>query len=188
MLRIWRTQTTMKNGYMIQRVSSASATSPCELVTNALVIYEDNATHAWAEATLKKFTGNTRATWKTTWWRLSDLDQPGVLAGAVSSTMRAHLIIVAVRNGGNFPLPFYIWANSWMPHRTIRGSLVGLIGTAGGSRARDYLLAVARQTGLRASIEERDLGPEQTDGSARRQGFARRSTANTRANGLMEAA
>lgn len=171
----------MNNAYMIQKVSSASATSSCEPVTNAVVIYEDNATHSWAEQALAKCAGR-RAGWKTTWWRMSDLDQPGVLAGAVSSTMRAHLIIVAVRSGGNFPLPFYVWAKSWMPHRAFRGSLVGLIGSTAETRARDYLVAVGRQVGLRVTIEERVL-PEVPQAVSGRNRSGK--VASTNGNGLV---
>ena len=63
----------------------------------------------------------------TTWWNLNELSQPAVLAGAVSKAMRADVIVVATRATEGFPLPFYIWVSSWLPHYLPgKGTLVAL--------------------------------------------------------------
>lgn len=149
------------DAHILQKARSTSGTASCTPAANVLVIYEDGATHRWAGQALSDNLGSGRNNARTTWWRMSDLEEPAVLAGAVSSALRANLIIVAVRGGGNFPLPFYFWASSWVPHRTLRGGmLVGLIGSTGESRAREYLAALGRQAGFRAIIEERALSAD----------------------------
>jgi hypothetical protein len=51
-----------------------------------------------------------------------------VLAGAVSKAMRADVIMVAIRATEGFPLPFYVWVGSWLPHRLRgKGELVALV-------------------------------------------------------------
>jgi hypothetical protein len=148
----------MDNSLLLELGLTTSASNSAHRASQAVIIYSDEATHRWAEKAFAKAAGDQRHAFRSTWWKMSDLSQPGVLAGAVSSAMRSQLIIVATRSGGNFPLPFYIWASSWLPHYVNSGgSLIGLIGTNGESGARNYLLSLARIAGLAASIEERDL-------------------------------
>src|SRR5205823_14046115 len=87
---------------------------------------------------------------RATWWKIGELNQPGVLAGAVSMAMRAKLIVVATRGAEGLPLPFYVWVNGWLPHRfSAAGALVALLGTpeepgCQPGRVKDYLRAAAR--------------------------------------------
>ena len=104
-----------------------------------------------------------------TWWKMSDLYHPGVLAGAVSQTMRADLIVVATRGTEGLPLPFYVWVNSWLPHYPAgTGALVGLLGASSTGpaplgRVRDYLVAVAKQARLELLLEEREADEESAE-------------------------
>jgi len=82
---------------------------------------------------------------------IADLSAPGILAGAVSSAVRADIIVVASRGEG-LPLPFYVWVNLWWPHRPdSAGTLVALVGQPEPRASRagpvgDYLSVVAQQT------------------------------------------
>ncbi len=114
-------------------------------------VYQDDQTHTWAKAVsqkIAKLTGEEGV--RETWWKVGDLDAPGILAGAVSSALRADLIIVAT-HGEGMPLPFYVWINLWWPHREeVSGGLVALVGApqpaaAQAGRVGDYLREVAQQ-------------------------------------------
>lgn len=138
--------------------------SPLNYGLNVTVVYEDASTRYWAD----EFCGRVakpfgQDTLSSTWWKLAELDEPAVLAGAVSTAMRADVIVVAVRAAEGLPLPFYVWVDSWLPHHA-KGlsALVALIAMpenpgAQLDRARDYLRAVARQGRLDFLIEERKL-------------------------------
>jgi len=88
---------------------------------------------------------------RASWWKIADLSAPGILAGAVSSAVRADIIVIASRGEG-LPLPFYVWVNLWWPHRPeSAGTLVALIGTPQPKALRagpvgEYLSVVAQQT------------------------------------------
>jgi hypothetical protein len=77
--------------------------------------------------------------------------------------MRADVIVVAIRATDGLPLPFYVWVDSWLPHRQQgTGALVALLGfperfVAPMERAREYLKALARKGHLDFLIEERKL-------------------------------
>jgi hypothetical protein len=129
---------------------------------NLTVLYEEASSRNWARAVVnrvEKVLGN-RAV-RCTWWSMADLHHPGVLAGAVSKAMRADLIVVAAREGEEVPLPFYIWVNSWLPHRPQKdGALVALLGhhescDRRSNRLQKYLRAVARRGRLDLLLEER---------------------------------
>jgi len=139
---------------------------------NIVFVYQDATTRKWAREVydrVAKLAGPETA--RATWWRMSDLSEPGVLAGAVSTAMRADVLVVAVRTGEGLPLPFYVWVNAWLPHRGPQtGALVALLGIGGQrsphqERVRDYLQMVARQCKLDFLPEERDLPEEREDSS-----------------------
>jgi hypothetical protein len=142
----------------ILQPASPGAARPLQV----LFVYEDAQTRAWGAEVgrwLEKQPG-----WQTlqsTWWKMADLEQPGVLAGAVSKAMRADLIIVAACGAEALPLPFYIWVNSWLPHRPPgSGTLVGLLALAQrgyphAGRLRKYLRTVARQARMACLLDER---------------------------------
>ena len=103
---------------------------------------------------------------RATWWRLDDLGEPGVLAGAVSMAIRGDVIIVALHSDEPMSLPFYVWVEAWLPHRRPQtGSLLALIDlpvapSARADEAREYLRAVARQGRLDFLVEERKLAAD----------------------------
>ncbi len=138
-----------------------------EYVLNVAVLYQDAQTHKWARQMCEHVAGLIGSgAVRHTWWKLGDLSQPGVLAGAVSTTMRADVIVVAIQAAARLPLPFYVWVDAWLPHRLPQaGALVALIGLpepAGlqSDQAREYLRAVAQQGRLDFLLQERKLPVE----------------------------
>jgi hypothetical protein len=132
-----------------------SGRSETEYELNVIYLYEDAPTRKWAREVCGRVDRlvNPEAV-RSTWWNIRDLSQPGVLAGAVSKAMRADLIVIALHAGEGQPLPFYVWVNSWWPHRPAGvGALVALLGAPErpnrqSGRMRKYLRAVASQARL----------------------------------------
>ncbi len=145
----------------------APAGAEMEQPLNLVVIYEDAATCKWARQTCEAMCmeGGKESVHRT-WWKLGELRQPAVLAGAVSKAMRADVIVVAVRATEGFPLPFYVWVRSWLPHRLqATGMLVAMFDTPeqGGfrtSRAVEYLRGVARRAQMSCLVNELNLAQE----------------------------
>jgi hypothetical protein len=140
---------------------------PTHYALNLTVLYEETHSRDWARAVVgrvEKVLG--RGAVRCTWWNMGDLHHPGVLAGAVSKAMRADLIVVATREPDVVPLPFYVWVNSWLPHRRPKtGALVALLGRAEppslrSDRMHKYLRAVARRGRLDLLLEERKCASE----------------------------
>ena len=130
-------------------------------VLNVTVVYEDAEVCQWAREAcdqMPMLAGKKSVS--TTWWNLNELSQRAVLAGAVSKAMRADVIVVATRATEGFPLPFYVWVNSWLPHHLPgKGTLVALIATSKPrslhcNRAADFLRSVAWRAGMRFQITE----------------------------------
>ena len=130
----------------------------------AVIVYEDLETREWAQEAhdrLARLAGDHPV--RATWWKLNNLFEPGVLAAAVSTAMRAEVIIVAVRSEEGLPLPFYAWVNNWLPHRPRQGGmLAALIGSASGcgagsSRVGAYLKSVADEGNLHLVLAEKTL-------------------------------
>jgi hypothetical protein len=114
-------------------------------------VYQDDESRTWAKIACERMEGLAGDEGlRATWWKISDLTAPGILAGAVSSAMRADLIVVASHAGG-LPLPFYVWINLWWPNRGEHsGALVALIGAqkreaSHSGRVGEYLRIVAEQ-------------------------------------------
>lgn len=136
-------------------------------VVNVTVVYEDAAARDWARETCEEmFTVAGVKEVQSTWWRLDGLSEPAVLAGAVSKAIRADVIVVAIRTTEGFPLPFYVWVGTWLPHRLKgKGELVALIATPRPrsfqrNRAGEYLSAVAQRAGMHLLLKERNLALE----------------------------
>lgn len=134
---------------------------------NVAVLYEDEETRQWALETHQRVGGVAGPEGlKTTWWRISDLSQPGVLAGAVSTAMRADVLIVASHAAEGLPLPFYVWVEQWMPHRLQpTGALIALLpkkqkADSRAGRLEEYLRAAARQSRLDFLVKEYRAGAE----------------------------
>lgn len=133
-----------------------------QYVMNITVVYEESQTHKWAGEvyeTMEKTLGADAV--RGSWWKLADLGQPGVLAGAVSKAMRSDMVIVSVRGSEGLPLPFYYWVNSWLPHRVGGiGALVALLGApiprnSESGRLRKFLRTVARRGRMDFLVAER---------------------------------
>jgi hypothetical protein len=133
---------------------------------NLMVVYEDAATRRWAGEFCQRVPKRTgREAVRSTWWRLGELKEPAVLAGAVSKAIRADVILVATRAFEVFPLPFYVWVSSWLPHRYHEpGVLVALVARPASLASRSsqaphfqYLRSVAREGRLAFMVEERTL-------------------------------
>jgi hypothetical protein len=153
----------MQSNFTLGRFTRAQEPNghPKELsnVSNVMVVYQDAPTRKWATNFYPaKVKGCDEV--KCTWWNLNDLSEPGVLAGAVSTAIRADVIVVAVLTGTGLPLPFYVWVDSWLPHRKLtEGKLIALVGLAKerrkeGDSGRAYLREMARQGHL--NLIERD--------------------------------
>lgn len=129
------------------------------------LVYEDAETQRWCRDVFERATrvAGQQAV-RATWWNISDLSSPGVLDGAVSTAMRADVIVVASRAAKDLPLAFYIWAEAWTAHRVrAAGALVALLAKPAahpveGGKLRDYLLAAARQGRMELILEERAPG------------------------------
>lgn len=133
---------------------------------NVVFIYEDADTREWAGEMNERISRLAAShPVRPTWWRLNNLCEPGVLAGAVSTAMRADAIVLAVRAEEGLPLPFYAWVNNWLPHRLQPGGvLIALIGkscesTRCSGRVGDYLRTVGRQSGLNFLMDHRRNKP-----------------------------
>lgn len=146
----------MESNATMERVT-AMGTRGCvreeKRATNVMVVYQDAHTRKWATNFYpSKVKGSDQV--KCTWWNLNDFSEPGVLAGAVSTAIRADVIVVAVLTGRGLPLPFYVWVDSWLPHRKLtEGKLIALVGLAAergvdGESGRAYLREMARKGNL----------------------------------------
>jgi len=156
----------------VSRLRPLTPSAPkAERLPTVTVVYEDAAALKWAQEECKRmFVGPCWVRIQSTWWKLDSLSDPPVLAGAVSKAMRADLIVVAIRATEGFPLPFYVWVGSWLPHRLHgEGKLVALIATPKPhgfhrNRAAECLRSVAQRAGMRFQVKERNLGLEALDG------------------------
>lgn len=127
---------------------------------NALFVYQDGQTRDWAREAHEHLAILAGGDLRSTWWKLGDLSQPGVLAGAVSKAIRAELVVVAVQGNEGLPLPFYVWVDTWLPHRVWgTGALITLLAEPdavnfASERLRNHLRAVAREGGMKFVSEE----------------------------------
>src|SRR2546430_37182 len=79
---------------------------------NVVFLYEDAETREWAREMhdgVCQIAGTHPV--RPTWWKLTNLFEPGVLAAAVSTAMRADVVVIAIRAEEGLPLPFYTWVN-----------------------------------------------------------------------------
>lgn len=144
----------------LEKLVTGLPTAEYEL--NATIIYDDTQTRDWAGDVYQRVgsVAGQKAV-RGTWWKLSDLAEPGVLAGAVSTAMRSDLIVVAVQSSEGLPLPFYFWVNSWLPHRVKGGgALIALLGApfprnAESGRLQKFLRTVARRARMDLMVAER---------------------------------
>jgi hypothetical protein len=124
-------------------------------------LYQDHESHCWAKKVSEKITRLTGGQGqRTSWWKINDLTAPGILAGAVSSALRADLIVVATQAQG-LPLPFYVWVNLWWPNKSeAPGALLAITGApdqilSRADRIGDYLRVVAEQAHMNFLLLEK---------------------------------
>lgn len=120
---------------------------------HVLVVYQDEATHFDAERELARICREEGRVASCTWWKLADLAEPGVLAGASFMAMRANLIILSLASYEGMPLPFYVWVGSWLPFRRLAGGGLRVLTSESGighhsEPLKNYLVAVAQQAGM----------------------------------------
>jgi len=141
------------------------------LPLNITMVYEDDETREWAREAFDRVTKLAgEQPIRPTWWRLNNLGQPGVLAAASSTAMRADVIVIAVRAAEGLPLPFYAWTNAWSPNRLqLNGVLVALLGAPQvrnhrSGRVGDFLCMIAKQARLHVLVEQRNCATEKLNG------------------------
>jgi len=128
------------------------------------LIYQDEEARAWARELSQTITKVAGESVQLSWWKIGDLTAPGILAGAVSSALRADLIVVASRAEG-LPLPFYVWVNLWWPNRSeTPGALIAVVGMPERNVSRaekigDYLRVVAEQAHMKFLCIEKPVSP-----------------------------
>jgi hypothetical protein len=143
-----------------------TASLRAERTSNLVFVYEDTQTRKWAREIFDCVNPKVRASARTTWWKLSDLREAGVLAVAVSTAMRAEVVVVCTRAAESLPLQFYVWVESWLPHRhPMSGALVALLGvprppSPPSGRVREYLRALAQEGRMEFVLEECELPAE----------------------------
>jgi hypothetical protein len=151
----------------ISRLEKLVTISPKAGALKIALVYEDAQTREWAGETYErvgKIAGKQGV--RPTWWNLANLGEPGVLAAAVSTAMRADVIVVAALAGEGMPLAFYAWVNSWLPNRISGGGvLTALLGkterpNARPTRVGEYLREVARQARMSFVLDARKLQGE----------------------------
>ena len=152
----------------INRLEKLLFVSPKEhSVVNVVIVYEDESSRAWGRELherLNELAGPAGV--RPTWWKLTNLSEPGVLAAAVSTAMRADVIVVASQASEGLPLPFYVWLKSWLPHRLQPGGiLVAMLGkpsakTAKSGRVGDYLRGMANLGHMHFLLQERKATKE----------------------------
>ncbi|HVM49114.1 MAG TPA: hypothetical protein VMU04_13870 [Candidatus Acidoferrum sp.] len=173
---------------------STRSTAIEDYALNLAILYHDARTQAWAREVYDRAIRLAGREWvRATWWKISDLTEPGVLAGAVSTAMRAEMIVVAVDASEGLPLPFQVWVDNWLPHRrSSTGCLFAFMGRSElASRRADrvgaYLREVARRARLEFLLEERHLPAPAAASSPLRHKTLLGAAASFGAQGLMTA-
>jgi hypothetical protein len=88
-------------------------------------------------------------------WSLEELSRAPAFQEAVSAAVVADVLVISIHAGDHLPPVLCAWIDSWRPRRQRHGgSLIVLLGVAAGqpeiplARAKDYLSAIARGSGL----------------------------------------
>ena len=159
----------MKRATVIDRTApseqAARAPKASEPALNVVIVYQDPVTRYWAGelwdrmGRLVDSGGICRKSWK-----IGDLTQASVFADSVQAAAKAQVLVVAVRDAGEFPVTLSVWIDAWVPNRVepAGGALVALIGVAPqpdaqSGRAYTYLESVAKRAGLDFLPTERKL-------------------------------
>ena len=153
-------------------------------------VYQDAVTREWAAQVANNATQLVReCSVRSTWWKIGELSDPGVLRDAAQAATTADVLIVAVRAADKLPLELFEWIEAWMPRRLpLAGTLVALLGTpeppgAASPHIRRYLQEVAWQGELEFLPQEQELPWEPPDFSM--QEIAEQTSAQTEASSQM---
>src|ERR1035441_8827809 len=123
----------MKRATIIDRTAPseqvARAPKESEAALNVVIVYQDSVTRYWAAELWDRMGrlidsgGICRKSWK-----IGDLTQSAVFADSVQAAAKANVLIVAVRDAGEFPVTLSVWIDAWVPNRVepSGGALVAL--------------------------------------------------------------
>jgi hypothetical protein len=138
-----------------------------EAALNVATVYQDSLTRYWATELwdrVRQVIGNGGICRQS--WRMSELTDPKVFSDAVQAAAAADVLVISMRDRGEWPMGLQLWFDAWLPKRAGRtGALVALIGVPGepsaaSGRAYSYLETAARQAGLDFLPRERKLPAE----------------------------
>jgi hypothetical protein len=122
---------------------------------NIAGVYEDVVTREWAVQSYHRaaqLAGEEQVQKK--WYDVNALGDPALLREAVSSALRADVIVVSVYAAEELPLNLYVWVAAWLPRRFSRvGAMAAMVGVhepedSHSVRTIEYLQAVARKAQL----------------------------------------
>ena len=165
----------MRSTHLSKRILPSTRVSALtedpEPTLNVATVYQDSLTRCWAielwdrvgELISRKNVGRQS-------WRIDQLKNPRVFANAGRAAAEADVLVISVRDAGEWPANLQVWIDSWLPRRAGReGALVALIGVPGrqdgqSGRAHQYLSGVAREAGMDFLPRERKL-PEAASAS-----------------------
>ena len=133
-------------------------------ILNIATVYQDSLTRYWAAELwdrVGRLIGD-KDVWRQS-WRIGELANSRLFTDAVQAAAEADVLLISVRDAGEWPMGLYDWIDAWLPRRAGReGALVALIGVPGQpdgqcGRAHQYLATVAREAGLDFLPRERKL-------------------------------
>ena len=148
-------------GRLVEEVAASRKTRPALSVA---AVHQDAVTRGWATemwARVLEAIGHAGIQFQS--WTLGELTAPGSLAEAVRAAAEADVVVVSVRDAGDWPRQLDTWTECWLLGRGGRaGALVALIGVPSqpdpqAGRAHAYLEAVALRAGLDFLPRERKL-------------------------------
>ena len=149
---------------VVPSAPTAKVPNETEPALNVVTVYQDPLTRHWATELWERVGQliSQVGLWRQS-WKISELTDPWVFTDAVSAAAAADVLVVSVRDAGEWPMGLHLWIDAWLPKRAERGgALVALIGVPGqpdaqSGRAHHYLEAVAREAGLDFLPRERKL-------------------------------
>ena len=143
-----------------------------EYVLNIAGVCQDDVTGEWATHVADRagqLVGQCAV--RSTWWKISELSDPGILQDAVHAAATADILMVSIRATDALSLDLHEWFEAWLPRRLpLAGALVALIGmpqmpSAGSCRIGHYLRRVAQRGQLEFLSHEQVLPWDFADSS-----------------------
>ena len=110
---------------------------------NAVIIYDDNAIAAKANAMLDRVAHRADRTllWSVKPWRFNMLHGPPSADAAFDDALEAHLIVLAIRSRAALPAQVLDWLEQWARNRQVKDAALAVFDGAG---TADMLSAAAR--------------------------------------------